>query len=749
MSVAVKNEAGPAAPSRERVELILSQLDRLPTLPPVAARLLAMATSENCGVRDLVEIIQLDPALTAGILRMIRRANLGVRQRDMTVAKAVGLMGLHAVRNAVLCSEFFEVFSVADSDDSAALRKDLWLHSVGVAAAAECIAEKTSRADLAGEIFVCGLLHDIGKIALQCSLPKSYQRVVERAQSRRVSLCDAEHEVFGLDHTVAGKRLVARWGLSPAVIEAVWLHHQDPAALPKFVTCPQIVRIVRVADEIVRSYGIGFSGSGPVDPEPGAIQLGLSAEAVSDVGGQLAARMAPLLDVLGLEAETPRLSQPLDVAHQNLRRVCADLTTQNRALAARGRLLDIIGAFTAKAASAATVAEVCAAAAGAVCAELQASGTCVFAVDRERGVVFAGWCDAGGPVQIDAFELAALRLDTQSDGRGHANAAPLAALPPHTAIWRQCFGWLPEAPLSHLPIDSGRIEAGILLARDDDRLPSIQAEPSDWAVLARTIGGALYSARARGESERATEELLDVNRRLREAQVNLLRLRSIAMVAEMAAGAAHELNNPLAVISGRAQMELAAAPEGDRRKAMEVIIAQTTKAAQIVLDLMGFAKPDPPSPILQPLSAVLDAVYQHWQGRLGEHRGKLRVRVSSTDATVYADTAQVIEAVNQVVANAVQAADSAVGRVTINSPSRPSDETVRIVVEDNGAGMSPEVLEHAVDPFFSSRPAGRGRGLGLSKAYRLVEINGGNLWIESKQGVGTTVTIELPARAQT
>jgi signal transduction histidine kinase len=58
------------------------------------------------------------------------------------------------------------------------------------------------------------------------------------------------------------------------------------------------------------------------------------------------------------------------------------------------------------------------------------------------------------------------------------------------------------------------------------------------------------------------------------------------------------------------------------------------------------------------------------------------------------------------------------------------------------------VLEHAVDPFFSSRPAGRGRGLGLSKAYRLIEINGGNLWIDSKQGAGTTVTIELPARAQ-
>ena len=68
------------------------------------------------------------------------------------------------------------------------------------------------------------------------------------------------------------------------------------------------------------------------------------------------------------------------------------------------------------------------------------------------------------------------------------------------------------------------------------------------------------------------------------------------------------------------------------------------------------------------------------------------------------------------------------------------------MIEDNGCGMSGEVLERAVDPFFSSRPAGRGRGLGLSRAYRLAELNGGRLWLESTPNVGTKVTLELPAR---
>ncbi len=96
--------------------------------------------------------------------------------------------------------------------------------------------------------------------------------------------------------------------------------------------------------------------------------------------------------------------------------------------------------------------------------------------------------------------------------------------------------------------------------------------------------------------------------------------------------------------------------------------------------------------------------------------------------------------------NAVEACSDESLMVKINSRSGASDEIIRMVIEDNGAGMSREVLEHAFDPFYSNRPAGRGRGLGLSRAYRLADINGGKIWLDSVQGTGTTVTIELPAR---
>ena len=91
------------------------------------------------------------------------------------------------------------------------------------------------------------------------------------------------------------------------------------------------------------------------------------------------------------------------------------------------------------------------------------------------------------------------------------------------------------------------------------------------------------------------------------------------------------------------------------------------------------------------------------------------------------------------------ARDPQTGCVQVNSPSRLPMK--RCGSWSGQRRMSPEVLEHAFDPFYLNRPAGRGRGLGLSRAYRLAEINGGRLWIDSTPNVGTTVTIELPSRA--
>ncbi len=739
MTVAPTQSPVPAAPasSRERVELILNHLDRLPALPGVVARLITVTSSEDSSARDVVSIIESHAALTAGILRLVRRADLGVRAQSMTVTKAVTRLGMRTVRNAALSSQFFETLSVKSGDEAESkIRTGLWEHSLAVACAAELIAQRLGGSELAGNAFVCGLLHDIGKIALDVCLPKSYAKAADYAQRRHACISEVETEVFGLDHTVAGKRLATRWHLPQAVQECVWLHHQNPDDLPSSLGHAQLVRIVHLADNLVRKLGIGFSGYQHADAvEQLAAPLGLRPDAVDQVIRQLPDRMKPIREVLGLHEAGEAAPTSLDhEVQQRLTQANARLSADNERLARRSACVDAVARFTSLVSENDLLGDVCAAAAETLAGVFDAETVVVYAQKGAGRNVHAGFFTPG--------DIARRAVVVEADTPESSSSAS-------EKLWRSVTQNAAPRSLRTIPIELAGMQAGVLLARSNDFAFPLHANDPSWALLFRTIGLAIAWSGARSGSESMTQELLDLNRRCRAAESKLVRMRSISMVGEMAAGAAHELNNPLAVISGRAQMELDLAVEPERHRAMEIVVEQAKKASQIVLDLMKFAKPDPPNPKLLPLHQVLRNALQHWKQPSMAPRGQINAGNVDPALTVFADSGQLQEIITSVIENALQACSSIASRVQINSPSRPSDETVRIVVSDSGPGMSPEVLEHAFDPFFSHRPAGRGRGMGLTRGYRLAEINGGRLWIDSKPGTGTTVTIELPGRPPT
>src|SRR5947207_1286559 len=233
----------------KRVELILQQLEDLPTLPAVAVRVLEVTSSESSDAQEVVKLIQSDPSLTARILQLVHRADVGVRGEVTSVERAVILLGFDAVRSAVLAVSVFEVLREADKPLASQFRRDeFWKHCVAVASAAELIAEiMKDPAVQPSEAFVCGLLHDLGKVAMDAALPKSFNRVVEAAELLRGNIADVERTVIGLDHMVIGKRLAERWQLPASVRDCIWLHGQAPSALPPSVRNPRMVNLVTLA----------------------------------------------------------------------------------------------------------------------------------------------------------------------------------------------------------------------------------------------------------------------------------------------------------------------------------------------------------------------------------------------------------------------------------------------------------------------------------------------------------------------
>jgi two-component system NtrC family sensor kinase len=224
-----------------------------------------------------------------------------------------------------------------------------------------------------------------------------------------------------------------------------------------------------------------------------------------------------------------------------------------------------------------------------------------------------------------------------------------------------------------------------------------------------------------------------------------LQARKLDALAEFAAGAGHEINNPLAVISGQAQYLLGHEADPNRQRSLQTIIGQAHRIHQILLDLMQFARPTPPRKDIVNLPGLLREV----TGSLTDLATERRVRLVCPDPeptpSLSADLTHLRAALTCLVRNAIEAAPAegwAGVRLECSTP-----EQIDVVVEDNGPGLPLALREHLFDPFYSGRQAGRGRGLGLSTAWRLAKVHGGDLRFISLPNGPTRFVMSLPRLA--
>jgi signal transduction histidine kinase len=214
---------------------------------------------------------------------------------------------------------------------------------------------------------------------------------------------------------------------------------------------------------------------------------------------------------------------------------------------------------------------------------------------------------------------------------------------------------------------------------------------------------------------------------------------------ELAYGAGHEINNPLANIATRAQALLLEETDPERRRRLSTIVDQSFRARDMIGGLMLFARPPKPRPEPVDLGGMIAAVIESVRSQAAARGGRLEYSPPPVPLSVSVDRVQLEEAIRVVVVTALEAV-AAGGRVVLeaNRRSMESGGGCEVTVADNGRGMSFEAARKAFDPFYSGREAGRGAGLGLSKAWRLVEASGGTILLESRPGQGTRVSVLLP-----
>jgi signal transduction histidine kinase len=222
-----------------------------------------------------------------------------------------------------------------------------------------------------------------------------------------------------------------------------------------------------------------------------------------------------------------------------------------------------------------------------------------------------------------------------------------------------------------------------------------------------------------------------------------LEREKLAALAEFAAGAGHEINNPLTVISGRAQLLLQEETDPERRHALALIIAQAKRVHEMIADLMLFARPPRPETKSFDINKLIDELLVELGPRCARQDTVL-VRAGKPGAmTIEADAAQLAAAIRAVCLNAIEALQSG-GRIELALET--AENEVHITISDSGPGIKPEERRHLFDPFYSARQAGRGLGLGLPKAWRIITNHGGRIEVENQNapGGGARFTIALP-----
>jgi putative nucleotidyltransferase with HDIG domain len=729
----------------KRVELILQQLEELPTLPGVAVRVLEVTGRDDSSVADVVGVIESDQSLTTRVLQLVHRADLGVRDDVSSVERAVSLLGFDAVRAAVLAASVFQTFSENKTDNGGQFNREaFWKHSLAVACCAELLAGKLAEKISGSEAFVCGLLHDLGKVALDAILPKSFNRVVEAADVLRGNIADLERTLIGLDHLVVGKRLAERWQLPPNLRDVIWLHGQLPQALPATVQNPALVHLISLADLLVREQHLGYSGNYVFTGRSELIgAMGLTGHQIEAVIQNLVAHMEPRAAALGLgQASAGDLyQQALSQANQELGRMSGQLATKNRRLQVRAKFFDALSAFQGELSPDAPPQTV-----------LHAIGQTAVDVLGVKVAAAFSLSPCAAYAEAVLVNQAGEIFDTSLIDCPSHPARPAAGDGPVMSAGNE-LEWIVSV-LSPRLIEQGRfwipLEAdghcigGIIWGAASGESQRLGPQARELTALTQGWSLALRIAQIREESRNTSEQLAEANRRLQGAQNELLRSRTIVTVGEMAAGAAHEMNNPLAVISGRSQLLASQLTDPRHKHAAQTIFEQSHRLSEIITELMDFAKPVPPRPSVVEVADLIGRALH--DAKMQSDPADRTVEVTLTDVPpVTVDEMQVAAALTELVGNALQATDPLKGQIEIHAAYDAVSSRVVLTITDDGCGMDEQTMKRAFDPFFSAKPAGRRRGMGLPKALRWVESSGGSIRLESRPNQGTRSIILLPA----
>ncbi|MEA3333809.1 MAG: HDOD domain-containing protein [Pseudomonadota bacterium] len=760
----------------DRIIEQLGGIEDIPPLPKLANRIIDTCFNDQINFQEMATLIKQDPILTARILIMINSPAFALPAKVEDLSHAISLLGKKQVRNLALSVTIFDTFNAKGKEREQEMVA-FWQHCVACAHACEELAKKLKYPH-PEEAFIAGLLHDIGKLIayhrLEKPLTQLLSELLEPNNSQREwPPLNLEKEILGAGHHLIGKWAAEAWNFPSPIVDAIWLHHQPTPGIRNEI--PSLPLLVRFADAICNLYNLGsnyfinhelnYSTSAPYAGTVESLKIffRLDHESLLNIYHTADNRLNEFGS--GLKVVDNKLYfSAIRKANRELGRLNLEREKTLAELELKNRLLEGLAAINRK-------------------LELRPNRNTILEEIIEQTLklcqsrfAFCGlsrhkdapacWLGQFGNKKFSEKDLAsdkALISEERDSLTNHDSERQTKIL---TTIKRLTLK-KSDALLRNSRITPLKEHPSILvvplcqtnqtidnnihgqlivdccrLARDGVNKTVLLDTVSHFAAgISDIIKRCHLTEDLAGQSEIITE----LNRQSENIQYELFRAHRLATVGRLATGAAHEINNPLTVISGQLQILKTKAEKSDdaetNLKRYNKMLGKVDKIASIVKDLLAYGRPQKTriqsvcvkNIILQSIEAI-----NHRQGFANI---KFTINTPDNLPATLVDPQQLGQVLINLLINAQLAMpeDGSIGIRATNKQSR-----MEISLSDTGCGIAPEDLPSIFDPFFTTREADSGTGLGLSIVHALIEANQGSIEVRSTLNKGTTFTISLP-----
>lgn len=744
---------------------LLGRIDELPAPPAVAVKVLNLPL-EELSAGEIARYIEADLSLSARTLKTANSPVYGQTRNVASLEQAIVLLGVPTLKQILLSIVINDSLLDRDSFDDPALAS-IWRHSLASAAAAELLCELV-QPKIKSVAFAAGMMHDCGKALLYALDAEKYAAVLEEAKTSGRAILDVEKERLGVDHVYAGNLLMEVWGLPEELAAVVRDHHLPVEAFQNtddpeqtlFSGMEYLPPLTALGDavshEVLQDADLSPGVCAELSSLLGISDMGL--ESVREVLLQRYESYAEQFDfdadVSGLllkamhraKRELGRTALELRQAHDALersefhQRVCAQLgmalaqcISTPQALAETARTLHQELQITYAGLYRRDLASGVLDGVFLMPGEPNVEQTTVFSELDEKGRLCTSPVKAGVP---EPFLHIFLRHPSRLLARPHSGhklgvsyQEPwfIAPLPPSSHGAEYMGELIYEAPLSET--GAPRVDTSLI---------------SQICALVSATVGKLDMMRQRDER---AERLAKALRMIKDMHYQILQSERLAAVGQLAAGAAHEINNPLAIIYARTQLLEKAEQDPGKKKGVTQMKEQIERISSILKNLMEFARPDPPSFRPMDLNQAVEKALSLVRGALEKADIAAEVRLSGELPEIQGDPRQIEQVLLNVLINATHAMEETGGALTVETSLAPQTQEALITVTDQGPGIDKELLGKIFNPFFTTKEEGKGVGLGLSTSFGIMKSHGGSISAANAPNfpeMGACFTLRLP-----